>query len=141
MPDGYLGYVQSDGYSGYDQLSRKPGIIHLGCLTHARRKFIEVNKGRKARGRKKTSKGLADEALDFIGALYGIEKVARENDLSDEKIRNLRQERAKPVLDRFRTWLDTYPHRFINGYLIGRGKLMLSGSERMLACHCFFFIS
>jgi transposase len=108
MLDGYLGYVQSDGYSGYDQLSRKPGIIHLGCLAHARRKFVEVNKGRKARGKQKTSKGLADEALDFIGALYGIEKVARENDLSDEKIRNLRQEKAKPILDRFRTWLDTY---------------------------------
>ena len=108
MLDGYLGYVQSDGYSGYDQLSRKPGIIHLGCLTHARRKFVEVNKGRKARGKQKTSKGLADEALDFIGALYGIEKVARENGLSDEKIRNLRQEKAKPLLDRFKTWLDTY---------------------------------
>ena len=120
MLDGYLGYVQSDGYSGYDQLSRKPGIIHLGCLTHARRKFVEVNKGCKARGRQKTSKGLADEALDFIGALYGIEKVARENDLSDEQIRDLRQEKAKPVLDRFRTWLDTYHPQVPPKSLLGK---------------------
>lgn len=53
MLDDYLGYVQSDGYSGYDQLSQKQGIIHLGCLIHARRKFVEVNKGRKVRGKQK----------------------------------------------------------------------------------------
>ena len=109
MLDGYQGYIQSDGYSGYDHLSRKPGIIHLGCLTHARRKFVEVNKGRKkSRGKQKTSKGLADEALDFIGALYRIERHARENELSHEQIQALRQEKAKPVLVRFRTWLETH---------------------------------
>ena len=109
MLDGYQGYIQSDGYSGYDHLSRKPGIAHLGCLTHARRKFVEVNKGRKkSRGKQNTSKGLADEALDFIGALYRIERHARENNLSHEQIQALRQEKAKPVLERFRTWLETH---------------------------------
>jgi hypothetical protein len=35
---------------------------------HARRKFVEVNKGRKkSRGKKRISKGHADEALDYIG--------------------------------------------------------------------------
>ncbi len=87
--EGYLGYVQSDGYSGYDQLSRNPDIIHMGCLTHARRKFVEVNKGRKKRGKKKGSKGLADEALDYIGELYRIEKYAREKKLSFDQIREL----------------------------------------------------
>ena len=79
-----------------------------------------MNKGRKARDRQKTSKGLADEALDFIGALYGIEKVARENDLSDEQIRDLRQEKAKPILDRFRTWLDTYHPQVPPKSLLGK---------------------
>jgi transposase len=107
--DDYLGYVQSDGYSGYDHLSRNPDIIHMGCLAHARRKFVEVNKGRKkARGKKKGSKGLADEALDYIGELYRIEKYARENELSFEQIRELRQEKAKPILDQFKTWLDAH---------------------------------
>jgi transposase len=105
----YMGYVQSDGYSGYDHLSRNPDIIHMGCLAHARRKFVEVNKGRKkARGKKKVSKGLADEALDYIGELYRIEKYAREKELSYNQIRDLRQEKARPILDRFKTWLDTH---------------------------------
>ncbi len=107
MLDDYTGYVQSDGYSGYDQLSQKEGITHLGCLTHARRKFVEVNKGRK-RGKQKTSKNLADEALEYIGALYDIERYARKNDLSYEQIFELRQEKSEPILDKFKTWLDTY---------------------------------
>ena len=116
----YLGYVQSDGYSGYDQLSQKEGIIHLGCLIHARRKFVEVNKGRKARGKQKAAKGLADEALDYIGALYGIERYARDNALSHEQIRELRQEKAKPILDRFHTWLDTYHSQVPPKSLLGK---------------------
>jgi transposase len=105
----YRGYVQSDGYSGYDHLSRSPDITHMGCLTHARRKFVEVNKGsEKSRGKNKGSKGLAHEALDYIGELYRIEKYAREKELSFDQIRNLRQEKAKPILDRFKTWLDVH---------------------------------
>ena len=67
--DDYRGYIQTDGYSGYDHLTDRPGIVHLGCMVHVRRKFMEVVKVRKkTRGRLSTSKGLADEALDFIGA-------------------------------------------------------------------------
>ena len=107
--EAYLGYVQSDGYSGYDHLSRNPDIIHMGCLTHARRKFVEVNKGRKkTRGKKNASKGLADEALDYIGELYRIEKYARENELSFDQIQKLRQDKAKPILDQFKIWLATH---------------------------------
>ena len=105
--DGYQGYIQSDGYSGYDHLTGKPGIAHLGCLVHVRRKFMEVVKVRKkARGKQAATRGLADEALDYIGALYHIEKQARQNELSFEQIRNLRQQEAKPILDRFKNWLE-----------------------------------
>lgn len=107
--DDYKGYIQSDGYSGYDHLTGRPGIVHLGCMVHVRRKFMDVVKVRKkARGKQAASKGLADEALDFIGALYRIERQAREQALSPEQIRDLRQQEAKPILDRFKTWLDVY---------------------------------
>ena len=33
----FQGYVQTDGYSGYDFLDRTKGIHHIGCLAHARR--------------------------------------------------------------------------------------------------------
>jgi transposase len=130
----YLGYVQSDGYSGYDHLSRNPKTTHLGCLVHARRKFVEVNKGRKkSRGKKKASKGLADEALDYIGALYRIEKHARENEFTHDQIQTLRQEKAKPILERFKTWLDTHHPSVPPKSLLGKAiQYTLNQWERLI---------
>jgi len=101
---GYEGYVQTDGYSGYDFLDHQPGVTHLGCWTHARRKFVEVVKaaGVSEPGAKT---GVASEALDRIGALYAIEKQARANKLTPEEIYAKRQEKAKPILTEFHAWL------------------------------------
>lgn len=103
----YQGYVQSDAFAGYDQVARRKGIVHAGCFVHARRKFVEVTKARKkVRGGKHASRGLADEALDFIANLYAIEKRAKAQELSYEEIYQLRQLEARPVLDQFKLWLD-----------------------------------
>jgi len=119
--DEYQGYIQTDGYSGYDHLTGRPGIVHLGCMVHVRRKFMEVVKGRKkARGKQSATKGLADEALDFIGALYRIESQARETKLSCDQIRDLRQHDAQPILDRFKTWLDVHHPQVPPKSLLGK---------------------
>lgn len=119
--DDYQGYIQTDGYSGYNHLTGRPGIVHLGCMVHVRRKFMEVVKVRKkARGKLSTSKGLADEALDFIGALYSIENQARKRELSVEQIRNLRQQEVKPILDRFKNWLDVHHPQVPPKSLLGK---------------------
>jgi transposase len=119
--DGYQGYIQTDGYAGYDHLSTDPDIEHLGCLVHARRKFVEVNKSRKkVRGKKAETKGLADEALDFVGQLYQIEKYARENELSYDQILELRDKKSRPILDRFKTWLDTHHPQVPPKSLLGK---------------------
>ena len=103
----YHGYIQSDDFSGYDQLGQKKGIVHLGCWAHVRRKFVDVAKTRKKlRGKKAGAKTLADEALDYIGQLYRIEKMARNDELTSQQIYQLRQQYAKPVLDQFERWLE-----------------------------------
>ncbi len=38
---GYTGYVQTDGYVGYEVLSEL-SVKHAGCWAHVRRKFVEV---------------------------------------------------------------------------------------------------
>ncbi len=104
----YHGYIQSDDFSAYDQLDHNPNIVHLGCWAHARRKFIKVVKVRKKhRSKRVNPKGLADEALDFIGDLYQIEKEAQRRQLDAIQIYQLRQEKAKPLLDKFKDWLET----------------------------------
>lgn len=39
MLDDFRGYLQTDGYAGYEQYARKEGITHLCCWAHARREF------------------------------------------------------------------------------------------------------
>ena len=105
--DGYRGYIQSDDFNGYDHLDKKSGIVHLGCWAHARRKFVKVVKVRKKhRGKRASPKSLADEALDYIGNLYRIEKHARRLQLEPDQIRELREQKTKPLLDKFKDWLE-----------------------------------
>jgi transposase len=106
--DDYHGYIQSDDFAGYDHLDQNPNIVHLGCWSHARRKFVKVVKVRKKhRSNRLNPKSLADEALDYIGNLYQVEKEARRLQLDAVGIYQLRQEKTKPLLDKFKDWLET----------------------------------
>jgi len=116
--DNYKGYIQTDGYSGYDALGRKNGIELVGCWAHARRKFMKVISAKS--GKKKT--GIADKASNTIRRLYAIEKQAREKQLAPDAIYRLRQEAAKPILTKFHAWLliksDTTPPKGLLGNAI-----------------------
>lgn len=68
------GYLQSDGFSGYDAVGKRDGIDHVGCLAHARRKFDEALKAQPVENRG----GLAIEGVTLIQRIYHIEKTARE---------------------------------------------------------------
>jgi transposase len=103
MLAGYEGFIQTDGYIGYDELGRRKGIFHVGCWSHARRMFIKVINARK-KG-KKSKGGNAEKALDFIRKLYAIEKEAKAANLDFDQIYRLRQQKAKPILDEFKKWL------------------------------------
>ncbi|WP_241814705.1 IS66 family transposase, partial [Vibrio cyclitrophicus] len=61
----YNGYLQTDGYAAYDGLHQ---VTNVGCLAHARRKFMDA---KKLQGKGKSGK--ADKALAKIQKLYGIE--------------------------------------------------------------------
>lgn len=103
----YKGYVQSDAFTGYDRFETKSGICLMGCWAHARRKFVAVVKAKKKiRSNRKNPQSLADEAVEFIGKLYFIEKQAREQEFTPNQIRDLRKIQAEPILKKFKEWLD-----------------------------------
>jgi len=102
--DGYKGYVQTDGYAGYDFLDELPDIVHAGCWAHARRKFMEVIQAQGKDGKQKA--GSADVALGYIQKLYAIEKDAKALELEPEDLHRVRQQKSRPILDEFKTWLD-----------------------------------
>ena len=98
---GFQGCVQTDGYIGYNFLDNEEGILHIGCMAHARRGFNDVLK---AQGKKRKI-GAADEAMRYIKKLYRLEKNARKNNYSIEETYRMRQEEAKPILNNFKKWL------------------------------------
>jgi transposase len=100
---GYSGYCQTDGFSGYDALEiSNPGIRMVGCFFHARQYFMKIIT---ARG-KGAKPGSPEVALDYIGRLYKIEKIARDKQLSPDEIVSLRREQAIPVLEELKAWMD-----------------------------------
>ncbi|MBF0427174.1 MAG: IS66 family transposase, partial [Magnetococcales bacterium] len=101
---GYQGYLQTDGYSGYLEIGAEPGITHVGCWAHARRKFDEAIKalGRGAKGKP----GKAGQAMAYIRKLYLIEKELRESQAEPETRYRVRQARAGPILQQLRGWLE-----------------------------------
>jgi len=88
----FAGILQTDGYSGYNDLRAKPVIINVGCWDHCRRKFTDVIKVAD-----KEKKGNAAQLLLSINRLYEIEREAKEMSFSERKA--YREEKAKSVLD------------------------------------------
>ncbi|HMB89929.1 MAG TPA: IS66 family transposase [Rhodothermales bacterium] len=97
---GFTGYLQTDGYDGYNAVVAANSLIHVGCWAHARRRFSDAVK---AQGRKRR-RGKAHRGLTLIQKLYRVEKQAKK--LTPEKRYEHRQRHANPVLDELRNWLD-----------------------------------
>jgi hypothetical protein len=121
LTEDFKGYLQSDGFSGYDAVGRREGVVHVGCLAHARRKFDEALKAQRAGDRG----GLAAEGLTLIQRIYRIEKAAREAALTPEQRKQLRDERARPVWDELRRWLDAKRGHAPPQMLIGKAMTYL----------------
>jgi transposase len=96
----YKGWLQTDGYSAYDDFEKREGIFLVGCLAHVRRYF------EKALDYDKPNAGWV---LGRIRELYAVERQARENGLGHEARKALRGEMALPVINELGTWLrDNY---------------------------------
>jgi transposase len=105
----FHGYLQADAYAGYDVIYAPGTVTEVACWAHARRKYVDAQKIDAAR---------ALTAVAFIRKLYDVEDEAKA--LIEERAvaggltldeeyglrRDLRQEKAKPILEKFKQWLD-----------------------------------
>lgn len=97
----FQGALQTDGYEVYSIYENKAGVLPLGCWAHARRKFDEALKEDQAR---------ASYALEQIGMLYDVERMADEQGLGYEQRAELRSRLAYPIMCAFEKWiLQEYP--------------------------------
>lgn len=126
----FKGCVQTDGYAGYDFLDKLEDVIHAGCWAHARRKYMEAIKG----GAKNKS-GSADVAVSYIQKLYAIEHDINTRELTGEAVVAERRLRAKPVLDKFKQWLDGRVIKTPPKGLLGKAMLYTLGQWDRLTCY------
>jgi len=128
---GYSGYLQTDGFSGYDKaVEGNSLIIQVGCFAHARRKFFEAAKT------SKESKS-AEIGLSFIRKLYEIEKKLRsqwEKDKNTEKFILDRRKACEPELNMFHLWLEKRKVEVLDSSLLGKAiHYSLSQWDKLIA--------
>jgi transposase len=92
----WSGTLVCDDYAGYKALFSQK-LIEAGCMAHARRKFNDLLENQ--------SSALATEALELFGALYKVEREAREQGLDAAARGRLRKIRAGPITDTLHAWL------------------------------------
>ena len=97
------GFLHADAYAGFgglyepDPATGQARLVEVACWSHARRKLYDVHQA--------TASPIARDALDRIAELFAIEKAIR-GQPSDRRLA-VRQERARPLLDELKRFLDT----------------------------------
>lgn len=92
----FKGYLQTDGYVGYNAVAMREDVVHIACMAHIRRKFDEALSNDKAR---------AEKALLYIQALYQIERQAKQEQLPANEVKALRIDKALPIIDEMGQWI------------------------------------
>ena len=100
---GCAGYLQTDGYKGYDALTGGPALaIRVGCFMHVRRYFLKAFKAK-----------AIDAAIpiDIIQRLYRIERDSKEAGEDEGARLKRRRERSAPLMDELDAWLAKHDGR------------------------------
>jgi transposase len=101
--DGFSGYLQTDGYAGYDAVCEKQQLTRLGCMDHARRYYVDALKAISKKNQcKKVSK--AATAIAMIDKLYDVEREIKA--LTPEQRYQERQKHSIPLLEEYKAWVD-----------------------------------
>jgi transposase len=122
--EGFQGFLQTDGYEGYTEIGARPGIVHVGCWAHARRRFHEALRGQSGakQGSSRSARtSRAEQGLAWIAKLYAIERQLA--DALPEERKLVRNEKARPLLDKIRAWLaaalPSVPPQSLTGKALG----------------------
>jgi len=116
--EGFKGYLQTDGYDGYNAVVASNHLTHVGCMAHARRRFSEAVK---AQGKNKR-RGKAHRGLTLIQRLYRVEKQAYLHNEWDKLVR---------YLDDGRLEIDNNAaENAIRPFVIGRKNWLFSDSVK-----------
>ena len=88
--DSFQGYIQGDGYAGFDKIFDGPDPpTRVGCMAHCRRKFVAAMEAGDAR---------AAIAVALFRQLYAVEAQAKLEALGPDQLKDRRQQLSKPIM-------------------------------------------
>ena len=93
---GFKGYLQTDGYEAYEQFEKQGDVTHFLCMAHARRYFVDAQA---------TDGQRSAYVLEKMLQLYSIERSCREQELSFDERKDIRQSQAGPILEKLKEWM------------------------------------
>ncbi|MBF0181975.1 MAG: IS66 family transposase [Magnetococcales bacterium] len=117
----YQGWLQTDGYDGYLAIGAQPGVEHLACWAHVRRKFVEAVTFA-GKGGKNTK---AQQGVDKIAKLYAIEKRIRGQ--TPQQRFEVRQQEVPPIFEEIREWMDDLSPMVLPSSLTGKALAYMHG--------------
>jgi len=93
-----VGKLLVDGYQGYNGVTVPGGRERAGCMAHVRRKFF---------GALSSAPEVARTAMGYILEIYKVERAALDLGIvGTAQHLAMREQRSRPVMDDFKTWLD-----------------------------------
>ena len=127
----FQGYLQTDGYAGYNSLGETEGITHVGCLVHVRRKFDQAMKA----GSKNSKKGTAATVMNLIANIYKHEKQARVAELDPGAVLAMRNEKIRPIFEKIHALLMSSVNKVPPKGLLGRAITYALGQWRQVEAY------
>ena len=106
----YKNTLQTDGYAAYNKVVKEYELWHVGCLTHARRKFYIISQATQ-------KKGKAHKGVEFFTKLYAVESSLKKEKLTPDEYIKKRRKMAIPIWKEFHKWLVKLKSK------VGEGKL------------------
>jgi transposase len=108
----YRGKLLTDGLERYDEICAELKLLHFGCWQHARAYYYKARKVSQL----PSARTLADSAIDdHIRQIFAVESqietlraeyAQRGDSLPSEGVRAVRQSKSKPVMEKFKEWVD-----------------------------------
>lgn len=107
---GFCGYLLGDCFSGNIAICAETGSIFVACHVHNRRYYIKALTNYKE----------AQEILEMYNQLFEIERTARELELPADQVKLMREQEAKPILEKMKAWLDKHVVTALPKSLLGK---------------------
>ncbi len=108
----FKGYLQCDGFAGYETAFRtSPDVRLVNCMVHIRRHFEQALD---------ENRPMAEHALTEIQHIYKIEHMCDDARLSPDERKAKRQELARPIMEAMKLWMETEGVKYSESSLIGK---------------------